>query len=258
MRLHKGMHPDPIATAPRGARVVAADSVGDPKAGMLQSESASDDVNYAIGLESQYVVYANVRDPIKLFAGAGPFIEYMRAAFEETNTAGDPNESGLIRDVRRTRSTGAGGITAVLGGEWFVTRYISLSAEYGLALGYARAEEEIRTETIRNRIETITDERIIRAWELRPSGVRFGLSLYLWDGPGARENVRVGSTDRRLGRTRRGSFTRVLRRTRKDHAPRGRLPATADRPWLQICSRQSGTDDHVSACGQAVYARGRL
>ncbi len=156
-------------------RVIGADSVGD----MLQSESASDDVNYTIGLESQYVVYANVQDPIKLFAGAGPFIEYMRAAFEETNTAGDPNESGLIRDMRRTRSTVAGGITAVLGGEWFVTRYISLSAEYGLALGYVRAEEEVRTEAIRNRIETTTVVRIIRAWDLRPSGVRFGLSLYL-------------------------------------------------------------------------------
>ena len=155
-------------------------------------ESNRDETAYSLGLDGQYVTYINPDGRVKLFGGIGPTIRYQHDDANDSDFQLD--ESGDRLDVRITetttrddRDTWTFGGLALLGGEWFASPHISLSAEYGLSVEYFRTSHDQTVELNRN-IESefgtsvFTDTRVAGThrdgWQFRSPPVRFGLNVY--------------------------------------------------------------------------------
>jgi len=71
------------------------------------------------------------------------------------------------------------GLTGLVGVEWFVSKSISLHAEYRISLGYSQEKREYNRTTISQTGKSyITGNETIKFRQLSSDGVRFGLSVY--------------------------------------------------------------------------------
>lgn len=134
------------------------------------------DSQYLVDAEVQYLRYIPARESLFLFYGVGPEGTYVRSHDEQTLE--DSDFSRRITDEVTTvgYSVGLGG---VIGAEWFVLPYMSISAEYGLSARFARNEVTNRDVNVSgdDRFEserTTTDT----SYRLRDNSVLFGLSVY--------------------------------------------------------------------------------
>ncbi|MCU7491028.1 MAG: hypothetical protein ACM3UR_14190 [Bacteroidota bacterium] len=129
-------------------------------------------------LSTQYIWYLNPGSRLLLFSGAGPFLRYDRS-FEKNETSYPQDDTRMYRTTIETQSSqwtpGASGIVGV---EWFASKAISFSAEYGLQLSYFWNESKITTKTQNNNsVDQISNAKS-KGWNLAGSSVKFGLSLY--------------------------------------------------------------------------------
>lgn len=142
---------------------------------------------YNLGLELQYVHYPSSSREVLFFWGAGPSVAWSRNETEQKTELMSSQIMSVESEkvIRRTREAGGQGL---LGAEWFATRRISLTAEYGFAVTYFWTREEGRRETVSTQetsgagtTNRLTEDTTLKGsgWRLTPSLVRFGLTLYL-------------------------------------------------------------------------------
>lgn len=165
---------------------------GTSEEGLIEKD-ASDNNDFLIGVESQYIVYPSLDDDLGMYLGAGPSISLRLSSTERTyrrrdTTAGGAAELIFIQRGQSEGTTLSFGGRGVVGGEWFFHRHMSLSAEYGIILQYEITNETATTDRTNRTIEingdviedimTTTSETDRSGWRLDGTGVRLGFTLY--------------------------------------------------------------------------------
>lgn len=130
-------------------------------------------------LQSQFLYYFNANSDIKTFIGTGPYLTYSNRIAED-----EENNLTLIREARKTAQTKQrefrAGLSCVYGMEWLFRKNMSVTAEYGFLIYYQYSKDKMRGLLDRDSyiIRDDIDYKINR-WVFSPSGVKFGLTLYL-------------------------------------------------------------------------------
>lgn len=139
--------------------------------------SASDDRNaQGITLFTQYVNYSAFKKPIGIYWGLGPLVRFSRHhGISEGRDYYDPEIFTYTR--KYTDYALSAGATGALGVEWFATKRISITAEYGASLEYqyAWAKSTVESSQVYNNTSYKQTARSLR-WSLQ--NVLFGISVY--------------------------------------------------------------------------------
>jgi hypothetical protein len=141
--------------------------------------SSSEDFNGAsILLNAQAIWYSESSIGIHFYYGTGPFISYGRTHDEGETISTPVSFQGSKSTFDHTGTNWSAGLSGLAGVEWFVSRAISLHAEYGVSLGYSwnknEATSTYRSQTINKSISESTG----KSWALSSNGVLFGMSVY--------------------------------------------------------------------------------
>lgn len=120
-------------------------------------------------LVSEYLFYSRPRKEIFLFWGVGPIVQFARSHSERLYSSSSTTQ---------VNQSWALGPSAVLGVEWFATKWLSLHAEYGLSALYIRSKTSSEYRFSNNQPVQSSYE-IMKRWSLHSSPVRFGVSVYL-------------------------------------------------------------------------------
>ncbi|HDQ46284.1 MAG TPA: hypothetical protein ENN17_12440 [bacterium] len=140
-------------------------------------KTTDDQVFLNAELNVQAVWYAENTRGVLFYYGTGPFLGFGR--YREKNKVIAPliacPQSESTAD--RERTSWSLGLTGLAGVEWFVSKSISLHAEYGISLGYSSMKEETETANPGTGSRSNSDVTST-SWQLRSQGVRFGLSVY--------------------------------------------------------------------------------
>jgi hypothetical protein len=129
----------------------------------------------------QYLWYLPSVEPIHLFVGVGPQVQYRREHGESTDITSVHNIWTSMLGTRITKSWGVGAAGA-LGLEWFFSQSFSLQAEYGLLAMYASSSYSDETKVTSNSPYTVypgmTSSGTSKGWSLTSDSFRFGLTAY--------------------------------------------------------------------------------
>ena len=120
--------------------------------------------SFMFGVETQYLYYIT-NNNLSLYTGLGPKISYINSSsklFSNNTPAGEYNIKQSIEKYEYGL-----GILAVLGGEYFVTKYLSIIAEYGIICQYELTKIK----------HSITGERENEGYELKPLKAKLGVSF---------------------------------------------------------------------------------
>ena len=126
------------------------------------------DHNYAyVEIMAEYIKYFNSRNEVKLFMGIGPRISFNLNNYDTDDVSGYGYSFGKTNknDLYEI------GLTSSFGVEWFFTRNMSLSAEYGLNLMYRSRKNSFESEVISGS----TDETTFR---FTGNNINFGISIF--------------------------------------------------------------------------------
>ena len=133
-----------------------------------------------VNINCYYIFYPSPKKPINVYFGGGPLFSLTH---NESNSKSDEVEQDTIlyKLDRKNEARGWGiGVTGLIGIEWFLTKQISIHAEYGSSIIYLK--EEITSTVIwesslydPNREERTTEIDQIR---FRSDNVKFGVSVY--------------------------------------------------------------------------------
>ena len=133
-----------------------------------------------VEITSAYLFYSPIREDLYLFWGFGPSVGYDRS-YEKYPTTGTPDY-----DVTRITELPEWNVGAsiALGAEWFAVKWLSLHAEYGISATYTwgKFHEVFDHEPLSPPLPAYSleyENRVIKSWEVRPTSVRFGVSVYL-------------------------------------------------------------------------------
>ena len=139
----------------------------------------SDDNTTSINLSGYYLYYLHAKNKINLFLGTGPIFGVTSSNREANEEVG---QDSLFRKVKveSDRDSWRAGVHFLIGTEWFITKHLSLMAEYGSTLSYTKYNmNDTRT------IIYIDDEESVRKsssknsrYSFNASAVKFGLSVY--------------------------------------------------------------------------------
>jgi opacity protein-like surface antigen len=147
------------------------DSVGD-----LETLSKSDQTRYYVRFNTQLIWYSESYSGISFFYGVGPFLGFSKSEKKDELVSPYP---GHRTNLDETKTGWSLGLTGLVGVEWFVSKSISLHAEYRISLGYSREKREYNRTTISQTGKSyITGNETIKFRQLSSDGVRFGLSVY--------------------------------------------------------------------------------
>jgi len=147
------------------------DSVGD-----LETLSKSDQTRYYVRFNTQLIWYSESYSGISFFYGVGPFLGFSKSEKKDEWVSPYP---GHRTNLDETKTGWSLGLTGLVGVEWFVSKSISLHAEYRISLGYSREKREYNRTTISQTGKSyITGNETIKFRQLSSDGVRFGLSVY--------------------------------------------------------------------------------
>ena len=148
------------------------DSVGD-----LETLSKSDQTRYYVRFNTQLIWYSESYSGISFFYGVGPFLGFSKS--EKKDEWVSPYPGHPRTNLDETKTGWSLGLTGLVGVEWFVSKSISLHAEYRISLGYSREKREYNRTTISQTGKSyITGNETIKFRQLSSDGVRFGLSVY--------------------------------------------------------------------------------
>lgn len=127
-------------------------------------------------VRAQYIYYSSVDKKMNLYLGSGPYLRFTYDFSHSTKTLPDSGNIVSYRRWRRDFSWSAG-VSWVLGVEWLVASNIALSGEYALNSSYAWRRyryKEFRLDPDREE----TRNSSTGSWNINPSPIRFGLTLY--------------------------------------------------------------------------------
>lgn len=145
------------------------DSVG-------ETLSKSDQTRYYVRFNTQLIWYSESYSGISFFYGVGPFLGFSKSEKKDEWVSPYP---GHRTNLDETKTGWSLGLTGLVGVEWFVSKSISLHAEYRISLGYSREKREYNRTTISQTGKSyITGNETIKFRQLSSDGVRFGLSVY--------------------------------------------------------------------------------
>lgn len=132
----------------------------------IETENAENnytDINLGVALHLIRYLQANSR--VKCFYGIGPRFEYSHNNEEIESSDNESELSSVII-----------GMSAVLGGEWFVAKNLSISAEYGATIAYQH-NKETRTTGVSSP-DPLVYEIDSDGFTMFPNDIKFGVSLY--------------------------------------------------------------------------------
>ena len=146
-----------------------------------ETNSSSNTIDqFSIDFALHRIWYLNTGDPVHLYLGAGPQVSYSHSKSDQQSNNNDlGGVPGSSESVGRTTGWEAGA-SGLLGVECFVTRSISLHAEYGLTILYAHSSStEYSTGTSAPQ-EWVTSQYETKnnGWSLDPRSVLFGISIF--------------------------------------------------------------------------------
>ncbi|MBL7075189.1 hypothetical protein ISS37_08130 [candidate division KSB1 bacterium] len=130
-----------------------------------------------IDISLQYLFYPHPNKRINIFVGTGPFVGFHRSKSEYE----DEEKNGTLRkhtyDI--LTYTWSFGITGIGGVESFITKQISLFADYRIFLSYNWQHGESTSKSLYNSDwSEFTSTYNGRFWELNLSSLRVGISIY--------------------------------------------------------------------------------
>jgi opacity protein-like surface antigen len=145
--------------------------------GALETLSKSDQTRYYVRFNTQLIWYSESYSGISFFYGVGPFLGFSKSEKKDEWVSSYPGHPRTNLD--ETKTGWSLGLTGLVGVEWFVSKSISLHAEYRISLGYSREKREYNRTTISQTGKSyITGNETIKFRQLSSDGVRFGLSVY--------------------------------------------------------------------------------
>lgn len=130
-----------------------------------ESKAENDLTGFDINLV--YIKYGDLDKQIKVYYGFGPMFNYYKT---ESQTRDD------FRVNKTEQTTKQYGLTASLGGEWFVNKAISLMFEYNV-LGYYQKRDYERSQVVNG---TLTNKDTYENTDYYLDGfdAKFGISVY--------------------------------------------------------------------------------
>jgi opacity protein-like surface antigen len=138
----------------------------------------------SVQVMAQYLYYPNPLGLVNIFFGAGPQIQFSRSHTDVNQVRSVSGNFMATDNATRDTKSWAIGANALAGVEWFVTRSLSVHAEYGLLVQYVSAKE---TSSSESRIESPSNPPFLRSssgelsrkgWQFSGTSVKFGLSVY--------------------------------------------------------------------------------
>jgi hypothetical protein len=131
------------------------------------AEANSSSNYFSMTLKTQYIRYFVETDNIGFYGGAGPFITYSTST-NESKTTGTPNDNHYTD----TSNNFVLGVDFIAGVEWFFTKNMSLSAEYGFNFSYKSrtSEREIESGPYSNSNQKL--------YSFSGNDINFGISVY--------------------------------------------------------------------------------
>lgn len=147
---------------------------------LYQKSKGNNDKNTnSIQLSTQHIWYINPGAKFLLYGGAGPFFryEFMSDKSESINSIpyGGLGTSPTKTVTETTSKFFVPGLMGVLGVEWFATKGISLTAEYGLQVSYTWGKIETKNTSSYSIASSSTKQE---GWNMGGSNVKLGLSVY--------------------------------------------------------------------------------
>ncbi len=119
---------------------------------------------FSLQVTGQYL-YHVTENQLSLYTGAGPHFEYY---WRSRITTAQPIAQSEFQETGRNQFSRYGfGLNAVLGGEYFVTEYLSLMAEYGFLVQYRYGKVA----------DKIAGDNKLKEYRFEPVQVKFGFSL---------------------------------------------------------------------------------
>lgn len=122
---------------------------------------------FSMTLRSQYIRYFVETDNIGFYGGAGPFVTYSTSSNESTTT-GTPSDKHL----KDTSNNFILGVDFIAGVEWFFTKNMSLSTEYGFNFSYRSRSSEREIDSV---LYSDTNQKL---YNLSGNDINFGISVY--------------------------------------------------------------------------------
>jgi len=142
-----------------GTDYIFAENTRDQAATVILEEET-----YSLQMTGQYL-YHLTGNQLSMYTGIGPHFEYY---WRSRITTAQQNPESEFQETGRNQFSRYGfGLNAVLGGEYFVTEYLSLMAEYGI-LGQYRYGKVA---------DKIAGENNLKEYRFEPVLLKFGFSL---------------------------------------------------------------------------------
>ncbi|HEX2869348.1 MAG TPA: hypothetical protein VHO03_20055 [Ignavibacteriales bacterium] len=144
------------------------------------SNNGTDRTGASIQLTAQHIWYFNPASKVLLFGGAGPLAGYDYNYEKTESILGSAGSSPMISNNETKSKQWSFGISGVMGVEWFVSKGISLSAEYGLQANYYWWDSEGTGTYTNSSFDHITQKAntSVKGWNLSGNYAKLGLSLY--------------------------------------------------------------------------------
>ena len=118
--------------------------------------------SFSIDINTRYLYYFT-NNRLSPYIGFGPSLSYIQTSMKEYRQS--VYDGNVIYKSDQTDAY-VMGISAILGGEYFVTQHLSILAEYGIVFEYCFSK----------RTDRVTGEYDTKEYRLNPLNVKFGFS----------------------------------------------------------------------------------
>ncbi len=156
------------------------DAVYDGKPDMTDEDIANSRDDLYVTFKPLYLFYPMTEKPVLLFLGIGPYFQYGRYKNQYKRNRNNADTLVYISDENLTNYRYGLGVSFVGGVEIFVTKYLSLHAEYGSNFYYSYNEEKKEKngeDIISGKFNTKT-KKTSDGYNFSANSVMFGVSLY--------------------------------------------------------------------------------
>ena len=139
----------------------------------------ANDKTISLYFSSYYLYYLPSKNKINLFLGGGPIFGVTLSDRDVNQNSTQDTLFQTIKDNTDSDSWSVG-FHLLIGTEWFITKHISLLAEYGSTLSYSKRKyDSVRTAfSFNNEDSTWKNSRTENSYSFTASEIKFGLSIY--------------------------------------------------------------------------------
>ena len=156
------------------------DAVYDGNPNMTDEDNFNNRNDFYITFKPLYLFYPMTEKPVSLFLGVGPYFQYGQYKIQYNWNRNNTDTLVYISDENITNVRYGLGVSFVGGVEVFVTKYLSLHAEYGSNFYYSYNEEKKEKngeDIISGKFNTKT-KKTSDGYNFSANSVMFGVSLY--------------------------------------------------------------------------------